>query len=612
MKKAKLLGFGLCVVMFTASLVSCANGADSSSSDTTPAATPAPAATTPAGGSGGSGSGGSGGGNNGGSSGANQTAINNAAEGASITLSGTDTQLTITRGITVNGGGLSGATVTVSPSVARNVTLRNFTNSNIRVANVSNTNSSINTVNNGVFSSVRSVFGGIFRSDNTTGSNSQAIMGTTSGETFKKIVDESVPLFIENCTINEFEADGKVALYLEKGDGKKSNINTITLKDNASDFSFIEFDDNGKEIADKTATPYADKSKVGNLIIDKNGNTKVNLIGGSFDNVGFGNNSSAQVDLKYDKELEDDQLHFSDNSLKEAFLNNSKITNKEDVGIAKHANNSGVYKFTMTRNEFNSYNGKITIVFMTNDQKNTVITKQGSFTYFSGAEGTSPLVSVATYTNPVYAAIPAGHFKIFDTTSNGIKVIQGSEFAYGDYAHAAANGHPNWLELADIVVLTKYRNYNKEAFIINLGADYVDIYVNTAAIKKTDLLTCVGQIGNESPKVEFGTKVSEMDLSQYTPYLAVNRNIEGFSGGGPSDTVTLNNQTAIISHSSDLPYCNAMKFSDNDIQYAIFTMEPNATYPSDIPATYPTITVPQGLHHNFEDYFNQPSEPTQP
>lgn len=607
MKKAKLLGFGLCVVMFTASLVSCANGADSSSSDTTPAATPAPAATTPAGGSGGSGNGGNGG-NGGGGTGANQTLINNAAEGTSITLdpSAGDTQLTINRALTVNGNGVSGVTVTVSPSVARNVTLRNFTNSNIRVANVSNTNSSINTVNNGVFSSVRSVFGGIFRSDN--GSTGGATTTGSANEKFKKVGDNALPLYLDNCTIGNIEAEGKVALYLEKGANKKSEINQIKLKAGAEDFSFIEFDENGKEVAEKTATPLTDKSKVGNLIIDDNGVKKVNLIGGTFDNVSFGTGADNPTDLKlkYDAEF-DNQLNFSG---KDDFLNNQKIASKEDIAIAKHAANSGVYKFTMTRQEFETYNGNITIVFITDAQKQTVSDKHGRFTYWTTEDQNDPtrtLETCATYTNPVYAAIPAGHFKVNDLTTTGYKTVQGAEFAYGDYAHAAASGHPNWLERDDIVVLSHYRNYNKEAFVINLGTDYVDIYVNTAAIKKNDLVVCIGQTGNAEPKAEYGSKASEMDLSNYTPYLAINRTYEGYTGGiGDNDVVTLNSQTADIGTVWDLPYAQVLKMSNNEVKYAIFTMT-TATYPSEAAGlTYPNIEVPAGKHHPFESYLTDP------
>ena len=606
MKKSKLIGLGLCVVMLTAALTGCANGADSSSSgdSSTPAA--APASGTPSGGTGGTGGGGSGGGNGGsggGSTGANQTAIDEAAVGASITLSGTDTQLSITRGITINGNGLSGATITVSPSVARNVTLRNFTNSNIRVANVSSGgNSSVNTVNNGVFSSVRSVFGGIFRSDSST---PQSGSGTTE-EKFNKIGDGSVPLYLENCTGVNFEAEGKVALYLEKGENKKSDFTEIKLKAGAEDFSFIEFDENGKEVADKTATPTTDKSKVGNLKIEDNGVSKVNLIGGTFDNVSFGSGVTSGIELKYDEEF-DDQLNFSG---KETLLaDTNKITAKENVAIAKHASSSGVYKFTMTRQEFELYNGNITIIFITATQKQTVSNKHGRFTYWTPND-TDPnkvLETCATYANPVYAAIPAGHFKVNDLTTTGYKTVQGAEFAYGDYAHATANGHPNWLEKEDIVVLSHYRNYNKEAFVINLGETTVDIYVNTAAIKKNDLVVCIGSAGQSQPKAEYCSKASDLDLSNYTPYLAINRNYEGYTGGiGDNDEVILNSITADIGTVWDLPYAQVLKMTNNEVRYALFTMQPD-TYPTEAAGlTYPNIEVPAGKHHPFESYLNDP------
>ena len=416
MKKAKLLGFGLCVVMFTASLVSCANGADSSSSDTTPAATPAPAATTPAGGSGGGGSGGSGG-NGGGGTGANQTLINNAAEGTSITLdpSAGDTQLTINRALTVNGNGVSGVTVTVSPSVARNVTLRNFTNSNIRVANVSNTNSSINTVNNGVFSSVRSVFGGIFRSDN--GSTGGATTTGSTDEKFKKVGDDAVPLKLEGCTGVNIEAEAKLALQVDNGQSK-SIINEIKLKDGAEDFTFIEIDKADKPETDANeATATNDKTKVVKLSIEysdkQNESEKINLIGGTFDDVSLTNNYTGEIDFKYDKEFAD-QLNFSG---KDTFLGDTKIKEKDIGNADKTATTGNVYSYTMSKSDFAKVNGYLTIIFMTTAQKQWMDAHGGDFRAEGPRHSPSTFydqISCATMENPIYMMIPAGFFKVAD------------------------------------------------------------------------------------------------------------------------------------------------------------------------------------------------------
>ncbi len=505
-----------------------------------------------------------------------QSQIDSATAGSTVTLnsSNTGTSIVINEALTVDGNNISGLTVVVNSNVNNSVRLRNFSNANITVANATNSRMAR------------------IAADNTS----------ESTDRFSKIGDGDLPLHIEGCTINKLDLEKEVALYLENGE-KKSTITELSLKEGVEEFSFIEFDENGKEVADKTATPSDAKSKVEKLIIEDDGLEKINLIGGVISDVDFavGVTASDIGSLKYDKEFAD---QFGANA-KQDFLDVIPTAQKEDVAIAKHASNSGVYKFTMTRDEFNTYNGNITIIFMTDTQKDTITSHQGNFTYWTGAEGSSTLETVATYTNPVYAAIPAGHFKINETASNGLKSVQGSEFAYGDYAHAAANGHPHWLEREDIVVLSHYRNYNKEAFIVDLGSSTVDIYVNTAAIKKSDLVVCVGSTGDEDPNAEYGSKISEMDLSNYTPYLAVNRNTNGQISFGPSDTVTLNGNTAFVSSSNDLPYSQSLKMSNNDLFYAIFAMS-SGTYPAGVSnVAYPNIAVPAGSHHPFEDYLNE-------
>ncbi len=507
-----------------------------------------------------------------------QSQIDNATAGSSVTLNRnySGNSITINKALTVDGNGIENLTITIASNVSNNVTLRNFRNANVTVAS----------------SSRMALDNRMARTANDT----------EEADKFAKIGDGDLPLHIEGCTIEKLDLGKDVALYLENGD-EKSIIEELSLKEGVVDFSFIEFDENGKEVADKTATATAEKSKIEKLSIEDDGIAKINLIGGVISDVDFADGVTASDigSLKYDKEFAD---QFG-NEAKTALLDAVPATNKEDVGVAKHASASGVYKFTMTRDEFNTYNGNITIVFMTGSQKDTITSHQGNFTYWTGTEGSSTLETVATYATPVYAAIPAGHFKVNETTTNGLKSVQGSEFAYGDYAHAAANGHPHWLEREDIVVLSHYRNYNKEAFIVDLGSSTVDIYVNTAAIKKSDLVVCVGSIGDEDPKAEYGSKISEMDLSNYTPYLAVNRNTSGEISFSPDDTVTLNGNTAFVSCSNDLPYFQSLKMSNNDLFYAIFAMS-SGSYPAGTSnVAYPNIAVPAGSHHPFEDYLNE-------
>ena len=595
MKKSKFLIFGLCsILLLTGSLAGCANGTESSSSDST-TTTPAPA-TTPAGGSGSGSGSGNGGGSNGGSASANQTAINNAAEGASITLSGSDTNLQITRAITVNGNNLSGATITVSPSVARNVTLRNFRNSNIRVANVPNTNSSINTVNNGVFASVRSAFGGIFRSD---GGNSQGGSGTTDNM-FKKLGEDAVPLHLENCTIGNFEAEGKVALYLEKGANKKSEITEIKLKAGAEDFSFIEFDENGKEVADKTATPTTDKSKVGNLKIEDNGVSKVNLIGGTFDNVSFGSGVTSGIELKYDKEF-NDQLNFSG---KETLLaDTNKITAKEDVAIAKNTGaTNGVYKIEMSPSVFTSLNGFFSIIFMKDNQKEalTSTTSNGGWMGVPlECKDYADVQPVATMAEPMYAMIPAGNFTVENPSQTGTRTIYGSEYCFLDYSNSQTRGGEIDYS-TDVVLLTKYRNYNKESVLVKVESDKVTIYVDTSKIKKNDVLSCAHQ-PQGSQKQEVGTKLSEFNLTGYKPYLAIDwaSLLQYLQQSGMTGTLEerYNNvhgegklPTPATNTIFQVPSFNSVKFAWGMPYSTVYSMTSGATYP-DIPDNYEYVTV---------------------
>ncbi len=510
-----------------------------------------------------------------------QSQIDAAATGSTVTLdrNNTGSSITINKALTVNGNQVENLSIIIASNVSNSVTLQNFVNASVSVASGSSSHRANSR---------------LARTANDSGSDSR--------DSFDKIGDGDFPLHIEGCSIDRLDLGKDVALYLENGD-KKSTIEELNLRDGVQEFSFIEFDENGNENRDRAATDTAAKSRIEMLNIEDDGVAKINLIGGVISDVDFavGVTASDIGSLKYDKEFAD---QFGANA-KQDFLDVIPTAQKEDVAIAKHASNSGVYKFTMTRDEFNTYNGNITIIFMTDTQKDTITSHQGNFTYWTGAEGSSTLETVATYTNPVYAAIPAGHFKINETASNGLKSVQGSEFAYGDYAHAAANGHPHWLEREDIVVLSHYRNYNKEAFIVDLGSSTVDIYVNTAAIKKSDLVVCVGSTGDEDPNAEYGSKISEMDLSNYTPYLAVSRNTNGQISFGPSDTVTLNGNTAFVSSSNDLPYSQSLKMSNNDLFYAIFAMS-SGTYPAGVSnVAYPNIAVPAGSHHPFEDYLNE-------
>ncbi len=539
MKKSKFLIFGLCsILLLTGSLAGCANGTDSSSSDST-TTTPQPSATTPAGGSG-SGSGSGSGTTTGGTEVSDQAGINAVAAGSTVSLTRAlaNQSITINKALTVNGNGVSNVTVTVTPDVRNNVTLRNLSHATIRVANQSSTNSSINTTSNTFFSSVRSIAGGIFRSD----SNNPSGGTTTSTDKFAKVTDNSVPLHIEDCSNAKIEAEGKVALYLEKGANKKSTIDEIKLKAGAEDFSFIEFDDNGKERTDKPATQPTEKSSVGKLSIESNDVSKINLIGGTFTDVAFADGITAETidSLKYDKEFTDQFGSEATTKL----LNAVPAAKKEDVAVAERPDSQQkVYKFTISRENIKAMNGYLTVVLMKDSQKTLLAAKNGFPTWLEG-EVTK---SIATTAEPVYMMIPAGHFMIDDIeNATGLKTIYGAEYAYVDYARAIARGCEVGYESEDIVVLEKYRNYNKEAIIVDCGSsatDSVDIYVNMAAIKKSDVVLCCGEYdSNGRPiKTEAGTKLSIINLDGYTPYIALDYSLHTLLGVEPP-----NNQESFI------------------------------------------------------------------
>ena len=128
--------------------------------------------------------------------------------------------------------------------------------------------------------------------------------------------------------------------------------------------------------------------------------------------------------------------------------------------------------------------------------------------------------TVANMEHPVYAAIPTGTFKIdMDGDKTKPLTIFGSEGGYIDYAAAFARGLP-YYEKQDVVVLENYRNYNKEAFIATVHNSIVSIYVNMAEIKKNDIVICAHT--EEGAYGEAGTKMTEINLAGYKPYISFN------------------------------------------------------------------------------------------
>lgn len=261
-----------------------------------------------------------------------QSKIDSAVAGGIVDFDGgiykTNNYITISKALTVDGKGIQGLTVKISSNVVGNVTLKNFKTTNVQVVDVP-------AVNRSIFSE------------------------STNNLSFKKYSDDALPLIIEGCTIEKFESNTNVALYLENGN-KKSEIEEITLKEGTEGFTFVEFD--------KEETIFEEKSKVEKLFIEGADVEKINLIGGTFNDVDFADNFSGKIDFNYDKEFADDQLKFSD---KDAFFADSKI-NEKDIGVAKKMGNNNVYKFEMPINDFNQYNGHIAIVFLTDSHISSI------------------------------------------------------------------------------------------------------------------------------------------------------------------------------------------------------------------------------------------------
>lgn len=479
MKKLRVLSILFSIMFIGTSFIACAGGADDELDEEVPATTVNEEAAD--------------------TSSTRQQQIDNAAAGSTVTLNTdfTDTSITITKALTVNGNGISGLTVTVNSNVTSNVTLKNFVNANIIVKPVSTTNNNIRNIS-GIRSARSAIVTQPYYSINSSAGS--------SNEGFEKMGDNALPLKLEDCDIAKFDAEADVALYMESGDGKKSVIDEINLKSGVEEFTFIEMDKADKPETDANeATATDKKSNVGELNIEGNGIEKINLIGGTFDDVNIADGFSGDpIDFKYDKEFSD---QFGEFEGKTAFFNNSKIEEK-DVGVVE-STAGGLYKFDIPYSIYSNFDGRFTIVFMTDAQAEAMEGMEFSIDS-----------TVANLEHPVYAVIPTGAFKI-DTSDNtkDTFTIYGCEGGYIDYAAAFARGLP-YYERQDVVVLENYRNYNKEAFIAKLENSSVRIYVNMANVKKEDVVICANT--SEGDYGEAGTKMTEINLAGYKPYISLN------------------------------------------------------------------------------------------
>ena len=467
-----------------------------------------------------------------------QGAIDNAIAGSVVNFDGTSDggSITITKPLTVNGNGARNVTITISSNVRQNVVLRNFNNATISVLDIP---------------------------------ARMARAGDDDEEedkSFKYLGDDALPVKLEGCTIELFETENDVAIYLENGE-KKSDIEEIKLKDGVEDFTFVEFDKNGINTDEK--------SEVGKLSIE-DGVEKINLIGGTFDDVSLADDFTGAIDFKYDKEFSD-QLNFAG---KDMFLEKAEIIEK-DVGIAEKNAANGVYSYTISTDMFSYLNGRVFIV----------------------------LKKVSDPSAPIYAAIPAGLFKVdveHKTANSSLMSIYGGERSYIDYAAARARGMYGTYLNQDVVNLTHYRNYNKEAFVADVSDSAVTFYVDMTKIKKEDIIVCPAD--DSGPKDEACTKISDINLEGYIPYFAVNENSNPPFEGTQRDQV----EARFGRDHVQLRSYNAVKYSFGAPEYYSEQMASAHSYPDVSGLSYSQIAVDpeqeNWFGNNFEpeddDYLN--------
>ena len=396
----------------------------------------------------------------------------------------------INKALTVNGSSIEGLIVRIESSVSSDVTLKNFKKAKIEI--VAPTPAVQNPYINRFSRSAYNI------ADIETENESGEI------QKIEKFGDGVLPLRLEGCEIDELRTEKPITLYLETGD-EKSSIEELKILEGAESFTFIEKDDD---------VAAADKSSVEKLFIEKSevehGDQEINLIGGTFGDVDFADDFTSEDKLrfKYDAEFE----QFEDKEFME-----EDFIEEKDIALADYdvTNGSGIYKFTMTRAEFERLNGYLGVVFLNDTHKAAIqnYTMDIFETWMS-----------ASYEQPMYDMAIMGSFKVFEVEQAGLKPIYGRNDSYLDYSGAFFGD--SWHGYITKQYLTEYMHYSKDAVVVNVGNESVDLYVNAYAITKKDLSIHVGvQINGESGICEGGSKLTKLDLTGYKPYLIVNTGI---------------------------------------------------------------------------------------
>lgn len=504
------------------------------------------------------------GGNGSGSSGTNikltaeqveafQKKLSDAAEGAVIKLTEgkvpAGSTITINKALTVDGSGVEGLTVKIASEILKDINIKNFKKVKIELTKKAGGRETLVT-------------------DNQTENGS-----------FKKYGDDALPLKLEGCTVEDLKVAGDVALYL--GTGKdKTTIENINLAEGVEDFTFVENDkdDDGNNIAD------GEKSSVGKLYVE-NGVREINLIGGSFGDVNFADNFASKVDVNYDTETE----QFKN----KAFLD-GKTVEKKDISIVESEDTSSksVYKFEMSKADFEYFNKYMSVIFLTDDQVKALQ---------SGTEVESAWWQSVDFDTPVYDMSVMGTFAADGIEGNGLYPVYGTAEMYLDWSYALLTN----TKLVKEIYLEKYKNYNKDSLIVKVDGDKVTVYVDTAAIKKTDLFMCA--CPGYDPTLEYqeaiyecGSKLSKITVESYKPYFVFHKNIYydlnafvNFEYHNDMDGFTgfIKNKFSVKPVCEDffqIPCTNNQKFARD---YIAFPMEAASSYPDVSSVKYSDITI---------------------
>ena len=450
-----------------------------------------------------------------------QKKITDAKAGSTVTLQAgkvaAGSSISISKAITVDGKGIDGLTVKVSSTVKDNVVLKNFKNASLKIEK--------------------------------TASASRAVSAhdaeNEDGEKIEKFGDDALPLRLEGCEIKEFIAEDEVALYLGTGD-EKTVIEEMNLREGAEKFTFIENDDGIKT---------EDRSSIGKLFIE-DGLKEINLIGGSFDDVDFADDfADKKLDFNYDAEFE----QFKDDSFME-----KSFVEERDIAIAEYeaTNGKGVYKFEMTKADFNKLNGYMGVIFLNEEQAEAA----------TGTLDLNTFQKKATYETPMYNMSIMGAFRVKDNRATGLQPLYGRNSSYLDYNEAFFGN--NFRDFVRKIYLDNYAIYSKEAIIIDIGEEKVTLYVNMAAIKKQDVtINITPNYGEEGAAptgiFEGGSKFARVDLTGYKPYFIIDTGVQDANG------ISMANESSIeyeflydVDISNEIPDTygsNAISFIDNCI-----------------------------------------------